>query len=279
MERILPAPPILKTFAVFKDDYNGQQPSPYRRYALFHYNGANLSRHYTSQPVTITESELLRPREMFSMIDSSFNVHMAWGTGYTVHANGIPFPVLDFEPRFVLSPADCLYGIVDDSPALCLMRMMEQKHLHVRQLEVQMGRTPPVEPSQLRNEIREHLATEMERIRAAREVTRPPTPVPPPLESELSVSEEPPFQQGPAAARLPAPPAGKLPRFVAEALKRDALIRKENCSISMSPLEECGTVAVTDCYHLFDAESLTDWLKRKPSCPLCKQPVAGLQVV
>lgn len=90
---------------------------------------------------------------------------------------------------------------------------------------------------------------------------------------------QPPPPSAPAVDPVPSPPlsrssrpASKLPLYVASLLVADAKKKGESCPISMTPLESCTRIAITDCYHCFDAESLERWLATSLTCPMCKQP-------
>jgi hypothetical protein len=61
------------------------------------------------------------------------------------------------------------------------------------------------------------------------------------------------------------------PGFVTDALVRDALQRGTTCPITMEPLTATTSVAVTDCYHLFDATALATWRAAgDDKCPVCR---------
>lgn len=70
-----------------------------------------------------------------------------------------------------------------------------------------------------------------------------------------------------------------IPRFVMESLKRDAIARKYECPISMTPIEEATEVCFTECFHIFEKESMRQWLKEKPECPLCKARISCVQTL
>jgi hypothetical protein len=62
------------------------------------------------------------------------------------------------------------------------------------------------------------------------------------------------------------------PGFVTDALVRDALQRAATCPITLEPLTATTPVAVTDCYHLFDATALATWRAAGDNkCPVCRQ--------
>jgi len=64
-----------------------------------------------------------------------------------------------------------------------------------------------------------------------------------------------------------------IPMFVAELLIKDAIKKGDSCSISMIPFEEISSVTVTPCYHMFNTESIEEWLKMNRDCPLCKKVI------
>lgn len=103
-----------------------------------------------------------------------------------------------------------------------------------------------------------------------------------------STPSAPPVRQAPTASAAPAvplpspasaaPAASFAPRYVLDLLKRDAVQKGESCPISMMPFQECKSTTVTSCFHLFETESISIWLKGHTTCPVCKQKVAA-QVV
>jgi hypothetical protein len=99
---------------------------------------------------------------------------------------------------------------------------------------------------------------------------RPPTPIP--SELELAFDTDAPLPSAPPAADT----APVIPKFVAEALKRDAVSKGESCPITMIPVGECSSVTMTSCYHLFEAAALERWMTTSSTCPVCKQEVASL---
>lgn len=64
-----------------------------------------------------------------------------------------------------------------------------------------------------------------------------------------------------------------IPMFVAELLIKEAIKKGESCSISMIPFEESTSVTVTSCYHIFNTESIEEWLRCNSVCPLCKKVI------
>lgn len=70
------------------------------------------------------------------------------------------------------------------------------------------------------------------------------------------------------------PPVALPPKFVADALIRDAVSRTATCPITMESLK-ADTAAVTACFHIFDRDAIAAWLARSNSCcAVCKQRTA-----
>ena len=63
----------------------------------------------------------------------------------------------------------------------------------------------------------------------------------------------------------------RLPKFVADALIRDAVAATATCPITMEPIT-ADTAAVTSCFHVFDANAIAIWLADNHTCPTCKAP-------
>jgi hypothetical protein len=72
------------------------------------------------------------------------------------------------------------------------------------------------------------------------------------------------------------PKETNIPVFVAEALIKAGISTNNECIISMIPLKECSKVSVTNCYHCFDASSLTTWTNKKNTCPLCNNEITSI---
>lgn len=68
------------------------------------------------------------------------------------------------------------------------------------------------------------------------------------------------------------PSSERLPAFILEAYIRDAISRHTTCPITMEPLTTPSQVAVTNCYHLFDATALATWRASsgEDKCPTCR---------
>lgn len=66
----------------------------------------------------------------------------------------------------------------------------------------------------------------------------------------------------------------RLPKFVADALIRDAVAAAAICPITMEPIS-ADTAAVTSCFHVFDANAIAIWLADHHTCPTCKVPTTS----
>ena len=97
------------------------------------------------------------------------------------------------------------------------------------------------------------------------------------FEEIIRSAQAPPQPPPPAAQPQPKAskkqPANGIPSFVAELLVKAAIEKKESCPISYQDFEQTSSITVTKCYHCFDSNALTRWLKTKAECPLCKAPV------
>lgn len=76
----------------------------------------------------------------------------------------------------------------------------------------------------------------------------------------------------PAPAPVPVAPT-PVPKFVANALIRDAVAKNDTCPITMEPLT-AETTAVTHCFHLFERNAIATWLASDAghACAVCKTP-------
>jgi len=66
-----------------------------------------------------------------------------------------------------------------------------------------------------------------------------------------------------------APPSRKPPAFVAAIIKRDAIANLMTCSISLENITEKMKTGITPCFHLFEGNSLMQWVALKGFCPTC----------
>lgn len=94
------------------------------------------------------------------------------------------------------------------------------------------------------------------------------------VEREIEAIAAPPPPAAPIAPPPPPPAApvatAPLPKFVADALVRDAAAADAICPITMEPIT-IATAAVTSCFHVFDANAIAIWLVDHRTCPTCKQ--------
>lgn len=88
-----------------------------------------------------------------------------------------------------------------------------------------------------------------------------------------SIPQEPqnrmPVPTAPAAVSAP-----KIPAFVAEIIKRDAIRNKDTCAITLDEFTEDTKTVVTPCFHIFTRSGLCTWLESKHLCPTCKASVS-----
>ena len=66
----------------------------------------------------------------------------------------------------------------------------------------------------------------------------------------------------------------RIPQFVAESLKRDAIAMNQSCSISLEDITKDTKAMITPCFHIFGQPHLEQWLERHSSCPLCKVSIS-----
>lgn len=72
-----------------------------------------------------------------------------------------------------------------------------------------------------------------------------------------------------APSAPPALPDRKPPAFVAAIIKRDAIANGLACPVSLEGITEKMKVGITPCFHLFEADSLIQWIDMKGFCPTC----------
>ena len=70
-----------------------------------------------------------------------------------------------------------------------------------------------------------------------------------------------------------------IPKFVRDIMKADAIRKNDICPISMTPFKSCGKILLTNCFHMFEAASIEEWLKKSSSCPVCKEKIRDKYVV
>ncbi len=169
-------------------------------------------------------------------------------------------PILEFEdsPRL---PALHVFPLEGDTPATCAERIRELEQLRTSVLYPVM-RTPS--PGMRTDPLYYYPSVILEQLE-------------PDL---LSFTEELPAAVAAPAHPQPSPsPPGFVPRFVAEAVKKDAIAKETGCAITMSSIGECERVLMTNCFHLFDGAALESWMARKNECPSCRQPITDTMQV
>jgi hypothetical protein len=70
-----------------------------------------------------------------------------------------------------------------------------------------------------------------------------------------------------------------IPKFAAELMKRGAIAKNDCCPITLNPLNECQSVTITDCYHLFDTVAIDTWMRKNMNCPSCKQKIISKSII
>jgi hypothetical protein len=61
-----------------------------------------------------------------------------------------------------------------------------------------------------------------------------------------------------------------IPKAVGDLLLSNARKGADTCPILQTPFSECTKLAVSSCFHIFDAESLSMWQQTHTSCPVCR---------
>ncbi len=81
----------------------------------------------------------------------------------------------------------------------------------------------------------------------------------------------------PRPASAPANPAPARPvtlhAFTIQALINHAISEQMTCPISMNPIDK-DTACVTSCQHIFERDSIQQWLTGHTNCPVCRQATA-----
>lgn len=230
--------------------------------------------HLVETPLTVPNTAIKTRLQPPGRFPSEFIV---WKLPWTIlHPNlQEPVQLLGMDRISGLEMKFC-YTAFDDTLERCLQRGQVARQVWKAQMEPFLGAPIFPAPSPISSA-----------IRAAR-TRRPPTPVPADT-AILNSSEE--DESGPAllpvrgrpatpislspvasAPRPPPPPTPRAPpAFVAEALIRDARASAATCPVSMTPLSECAEVAITPCFHLFEAASIRSWMVSHSACPVCKQ--------
>lgn len=169
---------------------------------------------------------------------SGNTIHL-WRTGWTLYhvPSSTWIPVLDTNCLLQL-PGEFIYTARNDTSQQCIGRIRESKALRYKMFH--------------------QLCSPRTGAQTTR-IAPLPTPALP-------------------AARAVQLPCTKptIPEFVIASMKRDAIARKESCPISMETFTEDTEVAMTSCFHLFEAASLATWFRKQSTCPMCKAEQAGL---
>ena len=66
-----------------------------------------------------------------------------------------------------------------------------------------------------------------------------------------------------------------LPRFVGEMLITRARQSTDVCPIMLGPFAEAERLAVTSCFHVFDAMGMDNLLERGDNCPVCRANIVN----
>jgi len=89
-------------------------------------------------------------------------------------------------------------------------------------------------------------------------------------------------ENGPPPLAIPPPQRQRrihtIPKRIAQVILEDAVNKGEVCPITMDDIS-IDTSRVTSCFHIFDGEAITTWLRRKAECPVCKEICVALTVV
>lgn len=70
----------------------------------------------------------------------------------------------------------------------------------------------------------------------------------------------------------------KFPKFVTDALKRDAIHMNYTCPISMDMLADIPA-AITSCYHIFSHDSIIQSMHNNNKCPVCREKISFVQLM
>lgn len=66
-----------------------------------------------------------------------------------------------------------------------------------------------------------------------------------------------------------------MPKFIIEMVIEDAIKKKTDCPIAMSPLTK-GNASIISCFHIFDAESIATWANTNSRCPMCRKNISWM---
>jgi hypothetical protein len=85
-------------------------------------------------------------------------------------------------------------------------------------------------------------------------------------------------QPVPIQAPAPAPQIVRIPiaipKHIGAILLANARTGSDTCPIAATPFAECGKLALTPCFHIFDADNLQRWQSTNNTCPVCRTELA-----
>jgi len=209
------------------------------RYALFKFNDNSIEHVPIRCPLYLVYNYDMTYSDNIRIIGHS--TYHYWHTGWDIVKDGEVIPVYDFINRETIFPQVPFVSCRYDYVDWCNYRIRDQKIIYSGVFRKYQENVAPWG-------LRTH-------------ITRPTAE---PLDNPI---------------HEPVATGNKLPIFVAEALIKAAKDSNAECSISMTPFNECSKISVTNCYHCFDKESLEEWRKRKTSCPMCKCEIQSVTTV
>jgi len=71
----------------------------------------------------------------------------------------------------------------------------------------------------------------------------------------------------------------QIPKYVYENHVMAEKSKGTDCPISMTPLSELKSVTVVNCFHIFDSDSLSSWIKTNNNCPICRNKIISTIVI
>jgi hypothetical protein len=175
-----------------------------------------------------------------------------WFTGEHVSIGDLSnVPVIDLDARQIIHDMNQFrHKIAGDDLVACRLRQSAQRNIRIEHVRSFFPRPSPLVIPPVVGPVFE-----------VRE--RVPTPFPEEQEIalELAVPQPQPQQQD------------RIPKFVAEIIKRDAIASGQSCPISMNAFTTELACKLTNCYHLFEEAALETWLEVKNQCPMCKKRI------
>jgi hypothetical protein len=191
-----------------------------------------------------------------------------WFTGWYI--DGII--VLDYDDRAALNVSEGTHSIYTDNIMKLCSRQVEQRELRRHMMSIIRSQRSP--PSIIRQTWPSVFSEEYDYGEHRLEI--------PELVFD-DFDEAPRILHGPEDRIIPllVPPSSTnaIPRFVAEAMKRDAIASGGSCPITTTTFENRTAVAVTACYHLFEDAALKQWMTTKMLCPICKAALNDSPIV